>query len=60
MLEHDAKEILSRHGVPVPPGVLVASAAGPALPFDGPAVVKARRVMSDLDPIDGILGTLLD
>jgi succinyl-CoA synthetase beta subunit len=42
MLEHDAKEILSRHGVPVPLGVLVAGAALPALPFDGPAVVKAQ------------------
>jgi succinyl-CoA synthetase beta subunit len=42
MLEHDAKEILSRHGVPVPPGVLVAGAAVPALPFAGPAVVKAQ------------------
>jgi len=42
MLEHDAKEILARHGLAVPRGRLVASAQEIDLPFAGPCVVKAQ------------------
>jgi succinyl-CoA synthetase beta subunit len=44
LLEHDAKEVLARHGIPVPPGCLIASAtelSGAALPA-GPWVVKGQ------------------
>ena len=42
LLEHDAKEILAAEGVPVPRGVLAATADLPALPFAGPWFVKAQ------------------
>lgn len=42
LLEHDAKEILARHGIPVPAGCLVENAhTMPALPA-GPWIVKGQ------------------
>jgi succinyl-CoA synthetase beta subunit len=42
LLEHDAKELLAAHGIPVPAGCLIESAsAQPALPA-GPWVVKGQ------------------
>src|SRR5258706_9750705 len=42
LLEHDAKELLAAHGIPVPAGCLIESAgAKPALPA-GPWIVKGQ------------------
>jgi succinyl-CoA synthetase beta subunit len=42
LLEHDAKQLLARHGLPVPPGKLITDPADAASLPPGPWVVKAQ------------------
>jgi len=42
LLEHDAKQLLARHGIPVPPGKLLTDPADAAELPSGPWVVKAQ------------------
>lgn len=42
LLEHDAKELLARHGIPVPPGCMLRLDGGDATLPDGPWVVKGQ------------------
>ena len=44
LLEHDAKEILSAHGIPAPAGVLIenADAINPSALPPGPWIVKGQ------------------
>src|SRR5688500_6866696 len=54
LLEHDAKQLLATHGVPVPAGILVESSATPPTLPPGPWIVKAQLAAGGRGKAGGI------
>jgi succinyl-CoA synthetase beta subunit len=55
LIEADGKALFDEHGIPVPVGVVATIAAMPALPGDGPWMVKAQVPVGGRGKAGGIL-----